>query len=67
MTFWWSRSKDNMDNRTENNIQRVRHLMSFDLSIHEIRNQCLDMSNEEVFLAYQAAKILDTKHPLEEA
>lgn len=52
-------------NKTENNIQRIRQLMSFDLPVQHIRLRCPDMTNEEVFLAYHAAKILDTPHPLE--
>lgn len=52
--------------RTECNIHRVRQLVAFDLSIQDIRQQCLDLSDTEIFLAYHAAKILNTKHPLEE-
>lgn len=44
----------------ESLINRVRVLLSYDLSVEEIVESCSDFSVEAVFLAYHAAKILDS-------
>lgn len=50
-----------MDNtiQTEINIERVRRLIDFNMSYEEIVEQCSDLAVEDVFLAYQAALILN--------
>ena len=53
--------------KTERNIHRVRHMVGFDMNIQDVRDQFADMTDAEIFLAWHAAKILNTKHPLEES
>lgn len=46
----------------EDLIRIIRHRLSFDLSIEEIRSKILEngVSEEEFFLAFKAAQILDS-------
>ena len=48
-------------------IHRARHMVRFDMIVQDVRDQFTDMTDAEIFLAWHAAKILNTKHPLEES
>lgn len=44
---------------TEETINRVRVLVGFGMTIAEVAATCTDLSREQVWLAYHAARVID--------